>query len=147
MAQGKNKSSFKSVFFEIEYMHIHLYMQQKYGMTEMKASTKAQSNLDQLLKQNRIDMITYSYEKDHIESRLNSLVDDGSTCSKDIIQMIESSPLNKTIARRIVCTKCDHYSSGFIDRGYGCGYRNTQMILSAIREDPSLKDALFNNSK
>ena len=128
-------------------MNIVQKFKQKYGMTEVKASTKAQSNLDQLLKQNRIDMVTYSYEKDQIESRLNSLVDDGSTCSKDIIQLIESYPLNKTTARRLICTKCDHYASGFIDNGYGCGYRNTQMILSAIREDPSLRDSLFNNSK
>ena len=54
--------------------------------------------------------------------------------------------LNKNISNRYLCNYCDHYSSGYIDRGYGCGYRNTQMLLSSIREDPSIQHALFNNS-
>jgi zinc finger-containing ubiquitin peptidase 1 len=124
----------------------HEWLRQKYGMTEVKASTKAISNLDQALKQNKIDIVTYNYEKDQIEMRVNSLTDDLSTCSKELIQLIESVPLNKTTTKRILCTKCDHYASGFIDSGYGCGYRNTQMILSAVREDSSLRDVLFNNS-
>ena len=45
-----------------------------------------------------------------------------------------------------MCTNCDHYASDFIDNGYGCGYRNTQMLLSSIRDDPELKEIVFNNS-
>ena len=116
-------------------------------MTEVKASSKAICNLDRALKQNKIDIVTYNYEKDQIENRISSLFDDGTTCSKDVIQLIESTSFNKTTNKRMLCTKCDHYASGYIDSGYGCGYRNTQMILSSIREDPALRDTLFNISK
>lgn len=112
-------------------------------MTEVKASSKAICNLDRALKQNKIDIVTYNYEKDQIENRISSLFDDGTTCSKDVIQLIESTSFNKTTTKRMLCTKCDHYASGYIDSGY----RNTQMILSSIREDPALRDTLFNNSK
>lgn len=136
--------------FQSEYEYAaeieHEWLKQKYGMTETKASTKAISNLDRALKQNRIDIVTYNYEKDQIENRLNSLIDDGTTCSRGVIELIKSVPLNKSHIRRILCTNCSHYASGFIDSGYGCGYRNTQMILSSIREDPAFSDALFNNN-
>jgi hypothetical protein len=46
----------------------------------------------------------------------------------------------------MICTKLEHYSSGFIDSGYGCGYRNSQMLLSSIREDPAMRDTIFNHS-
>ncbi len=60
---------------------------------------------------------------------------------------MSSLPLPKPINKRMLCTYCDFYSSSFIDSGYGCGYRNTQMILSSIRKDPQLFNIVFNNSK
>lgn len=60
---------------------------------------------------------------------------------------MRSIPLGKFATRRLLCTKCNHYSSGWIDSGYGCGYRNTQMILSSIREDHLLAPIIFNNSR
>ena len=53
---------------------------------------------------------------------------------------------SKWLNRRYLCTLCDHYGTGILDSGYGCGYRNTQMLLSSIRADPKLCDKLFNNS-
>ena len=62
-----------------------------------------------------------------------------------LIQLIKTNLVNNK-AKFYVCTECDHYASGFIDSQYGCGYRNTQMLLSSIREDPRIRDVLFNNS-
>ena len=39
----------------------HEWLRQKYGMTEVKASTKAISNLDQALKQNKIDIFCHKH--------------------------------------------------------------------------------------
>jgi len=64
----------------------------------------------------------------------------------DLIQLISEIPLAKSTIKRLICTNCDHYASDFIDSGYGCGYRNTQMLLSSIRDDPELKEIVFNNS-
>jgi hypothetical protein len=57
-------------------------------MDDVKASTKALKNLDQALKTNKIDMVTYHHEKDQIENRLNSVFDDSSTCSKGTLANI-----------------------------------------------------------
>ena len=38
----------------------------------------------------------------------------------------------------------DHFSSSLGDSGWGCGYRNIQMLLSAMVEDPKFKDVVFN---
>ncbi len=115
-------------------------------MNNSKASSKAVSNLDKALKSHKIDLVTYHSEKTEIENRIKSVFDDGSTCTKGLIQIIERTQLNKFIQFRRLCSTCDYFSSGFIDSGYGCGYRNTQMLFSSIREDPTLKDVVFNNS-
>jgi hypothetical protein len=115
-------------------------------MTDTKASAKAKFNLDSALKSNKIDHITYEYEKQQIENWINSIYDNGSTCSSDLIQLISSLPLTKTVNKRMLCTYCDFYSSSYIDTGYGCGYRNTQMLLSSIRKDTELCSIIFNNN-
>ncbi len=114
-------------------------------MNNTKASTKAVSNLEKALKGHKIDLATYHNEKTEIENRIKSSFDDGSTCTKGLIELIEPIRLNKLIQVRRLCTTCDHYASGFIDSGYGCGYRNTQMLFSSIREDLTLREVVFNN--
>ena len=53
-------------------------------MSNVKASTKAIANLDRALKSHNIDLVTYHYEKDKIEDRINAMVDDSFTCSRGI---------------------------------------------------------------
>ena len=115
-------------------------------MTNSKASSKAISNLSEAYKKNKIDALTYHIEKDKIETKINSTYDDNSTSTKGIIEIVKEFPLGKNINSRFLCSKCHLYISGYIDRSYGCGYRNTQMLLSCIREDPELRDVIFNNS-
>jgi hypothetical protein len=64
----------------------------------------------------------------------------------DLIQIISTCALGKAVFRGLLCTKLDHYCSEYIDNGYGCGYRNTQMLLSSIREDPLMCNTIFNHS-
>ena len=116
-------------------------------MADVRATTKAIENLDQALKNKKITQLVYHSEKESIEKRLESVVDDNQTQSAGLIELIRSVPLNKNTRVRYLCTLCDHYSSGFIDRGYGCGYRNVQMLLSSLRHDPELADKLFNNNR
>ena len=68
------------------------------------------------------------------------------SATTDLTEVLASVPLGKQTLKRVMCTKCDHWSVSYIDAGYGCGYRNTQMLLSSIREDPLLRDTIFNNS-
>lgn len=115
-------------------------------MTESKATTNAIAKLNDAYKSSKIDALTYHSEKDKIETKINSVFDDNSTMVKGIVELMEPMALGKNITSRYLCSKCNLYTSGFIDRGYGCGYRNTQMLLSCIREDPNLCNIIFNNS-
>ncbi len=40
------------------------------------------------------------------------------------------------------CTDCDHFSSAPGDYGWGCGYRNLQMLLSSLLKNPPFRDVL-----
>jgi len=42
-----------------------------------------------------------------------------------------------------LCSDVDHYSTGFGDAGWGCGYRNLQMVLSYLMKFSPLKKGLF----
>lgn len=125
----------------------HEWLKQKYGMANTKASSRAETTLNKALKNHKIDLVTYHNEKSDIENRVKSIYDDGTTCSKDIIEILEAIQINtKLITKRMLCSRCDHFASGFIDNSYGCGYRNTQVLFSSIREDNRLKDTIFNNN-
>ena len=39
-----------------------------------------------------------------------------------------------------LCLETDHFASGVGDAGWGCGYRNTQMILSSLLQSSTFKD-------
>lgn len=38
----------------------------------------------------------------------------------------------------------DHYSASYGDKGWGCGYRNFQMLLSSLAANPTYSKVLFN---
>jgi hypothetical protein len=116
-------------------------------MSNTKASAKAELYLSKAFKSKKIDIVTYHNEKSNIENSVKSPFDDASTCSGGLIKIIESVPLSRGATRRVLCSNCDFYASGFLDDGFGCGYRNTQMLFSSIREDKRLREIVFNNSK
>lgn len=70
---------------------------------------------------------------------VNGDVDDGTSVTKDVIGKIE---LRGTSFRSILCTYIDHYGSSSYDSGWGCGYRNTQMLLSCLIKRDDYKQCL-----
>ncbi len=116
-------------------------------MNDSRANETAMANLDRALRTQHMDLVTYHHYKDQVDTLLSSVNDNGQTCRRDLVNVLASVPVGKMTLRRALCTNCDHWSISYIDAGYGCGYRNTQMLLSSIREDPHLRDIIFNNSK
>ena len=51
-------------------------------MSNVKATSKAIANLDRALKMNNIDLVTYHFEKDQIEAKVNAVFDDSMTCTR-----------------------------------------------------------------
>lgn len=67
------------------------------------------------------------------------------TCDTSvIIALREHYRLFPHNSRKIaLSTHTRHFSSGYGDRGWGCGYRNIQMLSSALLEVPIFKSLLF----
>lgn len=51
---------------------------------------------------------------------------------------------SKFIHRHWLALPTDHYSGSYGDRGWGCGYRNFQMLLSCLAKIPEYQQVLFN---
>lgn len=66
-------------------------------------------------------------------------VDDGSTVTKNITAKVEGLG---TSFRLIFVTYVDHYGSSSKDFGWGCGYRNIQMLLSCLVKRGDYKERL-----
>lgn len=45
--------------------------------------------------------------------------------------------------RRLCRPACDHFSATWLDQGWACGYKNFQMLLSSLSNDPKYCERLF----
>jgi hypothetical protein len=117
-------------------------------MSNTKPLDKASKQIDNAFKSNKIDHLTHYVQKERLETKINAIVDDGETSTSGLLQIMRlSMNADKKTESFILSTQCDHFASGFIDASYGCGYRNTQMLISSIKYDDKLKTKLFNKSK
>ncbi|XP_070502539.1 zinc finger-containing ubiquitin peptidase 1-like [Chironomus tepperi] len=78
-------------------------------------------------------------------------VDDGSSCTKSVAPRVSNlSASSLGVLRSFVCSNVDHYAASYGDRGWGCGYRNAQMIISSLYQNPIyselLRSAIGSNS-
>lgn len=60
-------------------------------------------------------------------------IDDNTSCTKSVAPRVLSlSASSPGVIRTFVCSGVDHYASSYGDKGWGCGYRNLQMMLSSL---------------
>ncbi|KAF8777998.1 Zinc finger-containing ubiquitin peptidase 1 [Argiope bruennichi] len=72
-------------------------------------------------------------------------VDDGHSCTKGLIPKIRAfSMATPNVEHTWLCNSVDHYASTYGDKGWGCGYRNIQMMLSSLVHNTKYNSKLFN---
>lgn len=60
-------------------------------------------------------------------------IDDNTSCTKSVIPRVASlSASSPGVMQTFLCSNIDHYASSYGDKGWGCGYRNLQMMLSSL---------------
>ncbi|XP_076772616.1 zinc finger-containing ubiquitin peptidase 1 isoform X2 [Arvicanthis niloticus] len=71
-------------------------------------------------------------------------IDDGKTKTSGIIEALHRYYQNVATDVRCVwlSTVVDHFHSSFGDKGWGCGYRNFQMLLSSLLQNDVYSDCL-----
>lgn len=71
-------------------------------------------------------------------------IDDGTSCTKSVApRIVQFSAQATGVVKSLVCSAVDHYASNYGDKGWGCGYRNMQMLLSSLLQ---VRDLIFNQS-
>ncbi|XP_058449709.1 zinc finger-containing ubiquitin peptidase 1-like isoform X2 [Malaya genurostris] len=71
-------------------------------------------------------------------------VDDGSSCTKTVSpRVLALSSSSPNVLKTFVCSSVDHYASSYGDKGWGCGYRNLQMMLSSLLQNTAYNEALY----
>lgn len=60
-------------------------------------------------------------------------IDDNTSCTQSIVPRVATlSASSPGVIRTLLCASIDHYASSYGDKGWGCGYRNLQMMLSSL---------------
>lgn len=71
-------------------------------------------------------------------------VDDGSSVTRGLVSRIRAMSMNsQNVVRTLTCTCVDHYASSYGDRGWGCGYRNAQMMISSLLTHTGYNERLY----
>lgn len=71
-------------------------------------------------------------------------IDDNTSCTKCIVPRVLSlSTSSPGVIKTLLCSSIDHYASSYGDKGWGCGYRNLQMILSSLLQNTTYHEALY----
>ncbi|GAB0093271.1 zinc finger-containing ubiquitin peptidase 1 [Sergentomyia squamirostris] len=71
-------------------------------------------------------------------------IDDGTSCTKSVAARVLSlSSSSPGVIKSLVCSAVDHYASSYGDKGWGCGYRNLQMLLSSLLQNTTYNEALY----
>ncbi|KAL3273955.1 hypothetical protein HHI36_015378 [Cryptolaemus montrouzieri] len=74
----------------------------------------------------------------------SSGIDDCSSVTRSIVPRVRAMSLNaQNVVRTLLCTCVDHFASSYGDRGWGCGYRNTQMLISSLLTHTGYNERLY----
>lgn len=129
--------------------HSFKQVQSQFGMdTSMTAKQQFERNLEKAVTSGQLTVVQAHDQKVQQTLSDQSGVDDGSTCVVGIIGKLQAyyrgPGCPKFVSRVYLCNSASHFSSSFGDKGWGCGYRNFQMLLSCLVNDATYLQVLFN---
>lgn len=122
-------------------------LQDMYGMTEGRNYKRQyEKNLEKAVSKGDITVVEYHQQVANMKGRELHGVDDGHSCTKGIISRIQKyeAQLIGNISHCWLCSDIVHFSASYGDRGWGCGYRNFQMLLSSLASNPTYCKIVFN---
>ena len=112
-------------------------LQAEYGMDDVGSyTTQGRAVLQRAVRAGQLSVLEYHEQtavlaqESHRSSR-----DDGGGRTENITALLEGRGT-------ALAAPTDHFSSGWGDRGWGCGYRNLQMVLSCLVRQPGPRAAL-----
>ncbi|CAI5769998.1 Hypothetical predicted protein [Podarcis lilfordi] len=124
-------------------------LQRQYGL-DGSGGYKQQSlkNMEKEVAFGRMTPSDYHRRKADMMESLAFGIDDGKTKTLGITEVLCQYYQNecKDIKRVWLSTGVDHFHCSLGDRGWGCGYRNFQMLLSSLLRNSTYEECLKDNS-
>ncbi|XP_069582287.1 zinc finger-containing ubiquitin peptidase 1 [Ranitomeya imitator] len=101
-------------------------------------------NLERAVARGRMHPIEFHMHKAEMMESLATGVDDGRTKTSGVLEALcrYYSIASPEVNRVWLCSPLDHFSSSGGDKGWGCGFRNFQMLLSSVLLSDTYKDFL-----
>ncbi|KAG9493393.1 hypothetical protein GDO78_001352 [Eleutherodactylus coqui] len=101
-------------------------------------------NLERAVARGRMDPMEYHLHKAEMLESLATGVDDGRTRTSGVLEALYQyyNTAGPEVRRVWLCSPLNHFSSSAGDTGWGCGFRNFQMLFSSILLSDAYKDFL-----
>ncbi|CAH1799125.1 unnamed protein product [Owenia fusiformis] len=119
----------------------------EYGM-DSSGSYKQQgeSHLEKEVGRGNINIAEYYNKKIDLQQAQSAGIDDGHSSTKGVMVKLRQfyALTNYSIKDVWLASDVTHYASSYADKGWGCGYRNLQMLLSSLATSPTYEEVLFN---
>ncbi|XP_048387041.1 zinc finger-containing ubiquitin peptidase 1 isoform X1 [Stegostoma tigrinum] len=110
-------------------------LQRQYGL-DNRGGYKQQimRNMERAVAQGQMNPAEYHCRRAEVMETLALGEDDGRTRTSGLIKMLNQyyQKNGAEIRHVILCAETDHYHASLGDKGWGCGYRNFQMLLSSL---------------
>ncbi|XP_076373401.1 zinc finger-containing ubiquitin peptidase 1-like isoform X2 [Tachypleus tridentatus] len=120
-------------------------LQAQYGMDNLgNYHEQSITNMQQAVYAGEMSVLDYYNRQAELKMAEQNGIDDGHSCTKGLIQKIQTfSAASVQVQQTWLCTTVDHYGCSYGDRGWGCGYRNLQMLLSNLMHHTGYNYRLF----
>lgn len=101
-------------------------------------------NLERAVARGRMHPMEFHLHKAEMMESLATGVDDGRTKTSGVLEALRQyySVAGPEVRRVWLCSPLDHFSSSAGDKGWGCGFRNFQMLLSSVLSSHTYRDFL-----
>uniref|UniRef100_A0A8B9TAS5 Zinc finger-containing ubiquitin peptidase 1 n=1 Tax=Anas platyrhynchos TaxID=8839 RepID=A0A8B9TAS5_ANAPL len=120
-------------------------LQRQYGL-DSSGGYKQQflKNMEREVDRGRMHPFEYHKRKADMMESLAVGIDDGKTKTSGVIEALCKyyQNENKDVRRVWLSAGVDHFHSSLGDKGWGCGYRNFQMLLSSLLQNSLYNDCL-----
>ncbi|XP_057365710.1 zinc finger-containing ubiquitin peptidase 1-like [Daphnia carinata] len=117
-------------------------LQSMHGFDQGRSlNRQCDANLFKSVEKGNMSAVDYHEKRIMLKMSEKIGLDDGSSATLDITNHIRKLAV---VQSANMCSAVDHYAASFGDSGWGCGYRNLQMLLSALLRSPQYADRLVN---
>ncbi|XP_066601651.1 zinc finger-containing ubiquitin peptidase 1-like [Prorops nasuta] len=117
----------------------------QYGM-DNQGNFREQSvtNMQRAVYAGEMTVADYYEKQNELRVAESSGIDDGSSCTRGLVSKVRAvSQACSNVMSTWMCSTVDHYATTYGDKGWGCGYRNMQMLISSLLQHTGYNELVF----